>query len=159
MKPHGDVRAGFRRGIYTRVLRARMGLLSKGKQQSYSAAKPAACLAEEDELEDELPQNSSGSAAPEVQKMPILSGFSAGGAEGGRTPDLLIAKKEADAAGIADATAMGVTSIPTARARLIRRRGIRAAWRKGDSTPARSQCVAALAPARSPSGRPRAFRA
>ena len=104
MKPHGDVRAGFRR-----VLRARMGLLSKGKQQSYSAAKPAAI---EDELEDELPQNSSGSAAPEAQKRPILSVFPAGGAEGGRTPDLLIAKKEADAAGIADATAIGVTSIP-----------------------------------------------
>ena len=93
MKPHGDVRAGFRRGIYTRVLRARMGLLSKGKQQSYSAAKPAACLAEEDELEDELPQNSSGSAAPKAQKVPILSGFLAGGAEGGRTPDLLIANE------------------------------------------------------------------
>ena len=41
-----------------------------------------------------MPQNPSGSDAPEVQKMPILSGFSAGGAEGGRTPDLLIANKE-----------------------------------------------------------------
>ena len=30
--------------------------------------------------------------APEAQKRPILSVFSAGGAEGGRTPDLLIAK-------------------------------------------------------------------
>jgi hypothetical protein len=48
----------------------------------------------EDELEDELPQNSSGSAAPEAQKMPILSGFCAGGAEGARTPDLLIANEE-----------------------------------------------------------------
>jgi hypothetical protein len=48
----------------------------------------------EDELEDELPQNSSGSTGPEAQKRPILSGFSAGGAEGGRTPDLLIANEE-----------------------------------------------------------------
>jgi hypothetical protein len=43
----------------------------------------------EDELEDELPQNSSGSDAPKAQKVPILSGFLAGGAEGGRTPDPL----------------------------------------------------------------------
>ena len=49
---------------------------------------------DEDELEDELPQNSSGSAPPEAQKRPILSGFSASGAEGGRTPDLLIANEE-----------------------------------------------------------------
>ena len=48
---------------------------------------------EEDELEDELPQNSSGTAAPEARKMPILSGSCAGGAEGGRTPDLLIANE------------------------------------------------------------------
>jgi hypothetical protein len=41
-----------------------------------------------------LPQNSSGSDAPEVQKKPILSVFCAGGAEGGRTPDLLIANEE-----------------------------------------------------------------
>jgi hypothetical protein len=45
-------------------------------------------------LEDEFAENSSGSAAPEAQKMPILSVFSAGGAEGDRTPDLLIAKEE-----------------------------------------------------------------
>jgi hypothetical protein len=48
----------------------------------------------EDELEDEFGENSSGSAAPEAQKRPILSGFCAGGAEGGRTPDLLIANEE-----------------------------------------------------------------
>jgi hypothetical protein len=48
--------------------------------------------ADEDELEDELPQNSSGATAQEAQKSSILSVFSAGGAEGGRTPDLLIAK-------------------------------------------------------------------
>ena len=42
----------------------------------------SAAVKDEDELEDELPQNSSGSAAPEAQKRPILSGFSAGGAEG-----------------------------------------------------------------------------
>jgi hypothetical protein len=53
--------------------------------------------AEEDELEDELPQNSSGSTGSEAQKRPTLSGFSAGGAEGGRTPDLLIANEETDA--------------------------------------------------------------
>jgi hypothetical protein len=47
---------------------------------------------DEDELEDELPENSSGSTPPEAYKRPILSVFSAGGAEGGRTPDLLIAK-------------------------------------------------------------------
>jgi hypothetical protein len=35
-----------------------------------------------DELEDELPRNSSGGDAPEVQKRPILSVFCAGGAEG-----------------------------------------------------------------------------
>ena len=40
-----------------------------------------------------MPQNSSGSDAPEVQKKPILSVFCAGGAEGGRTPDLLIANE------------------------------------------------------------------
>ena len=40
-----------------------------------------------------MPQNSSGSDALEVQKRPILSEFSAGGAEGGRTPDLLIANE------------------------------------------------------------------
>jgi hypothetical protein len=51
-------------------------------------------LAVEDELEDEFGENSSGSTAPKTQKMPILSGFSAGGAEGGRTPDLLIANEE-----------------------------------------------------------------
>jgi hypothetical protein len=45
-------------------------------------------------LEDEFAENSSGSDAPEAQKRPILSGFSAGGAEGGRTPDLLIANEE-----------------------------------------------------------------
>jgi hypothetical protein len=45
-------------------------------------------------LEDEFAENSSGSTAPEAQKMPILSVFSAGGAEGGRTPDLLIANEE-----------------------------------------------------------------
>jgi hypothetical protein len=55
----------------------------------------ASCLlALEDELEDELPQNSSGSDAPEAQKRPILSVFCAGGAQGGRTPDLLIANEE-----------------------------------------------------------------
>jgi hypothetical protein len=48
---------------------------------------------DEDELEDEFAQNSSGSAAPEAQTKPIPSGFSAGGAEGGRTPDLLIANE------------------------------------------------------------------
>ena len=32
-------------------------------------------------------------ALPEAQKLPILSGFCAGGAEGGRTPDLLIANE------------------------------------------------------------------
>ncbi len=50
-------------------------------------------MAQEDELEDELPQNSSGSHPAEGQKVPILSGFWAGGAEGGRTPDLLIANE------------------------------------------------------------------
>jgi hypothetical protein len=49
---------------------------------------------EEDELEDEFAENSSGSDPPEGQKMPILSGFWRGGAEGGRTPDLLIANEE-----------------------------------------------------------------
>jgi hypothetical protein len=49
---------------------------------------------EEDELEDELAENSSGSDPLEGLKMPILSGFWRGGAEGGRTPDLLIAKNE-----------------------------------------------------------------
>ena len=49
--------------------------------------------ADEDGFEDELPQNSSGSATPEPQKRPILSAFCAGGAEGGRTPDLLIANE------------------------------------------------------------------
>ena len=44
--------------------------------------------------EDEFAENSSGSDAPEAQKTPILSGFSAGGAEWGRTPDLLIANEE-----------------------------------------------------------------
>ena len=37
---------------------------------------------EEDELEDELRENSSGSTRREAQKRPILSWFSAGGAEG-----------------------------------------------------------------------------
>ena len=45
-------------------------------------------------VEDELPENSSGASAPETPKMPILSVFCAGGAEGGRTPDLLIANEE-----------------------------------------------------------------
>jgi hypothetical protein len=58
--------------------------------------------AQQNELEDEFAENSSGSDAPEVQKMPILSGFSAGGAEGGRTPDLLIANKESGGNGGAD---------------------------------------------------------
>jgi hypothetical protein len=60
--------------------------------------------AEEDELEDELLRNSSGSARREAQKMPILSGFSGGGAEGGRTPDLLIANEE----GLEGARRLGV---------------------------------------------------
>jgi len=37
---------------------------------------------DEDELEDEFAENSSGSAAPKVQKRPILSVFCTGGAEG-----------------------------------------------------------------------------
>jgi hypothetical protein len=41
---------------------------------------------DEDELEDEFAENSSGSDAPEAQKTPILSRFSAGGAEGGSNP-------------------------------------------------------------------------
>jgi hypothetical protein len=49
---------------------------------------------EEDELEDDLAENSSGTHALDGQKMPILSEFWRGGAEGGRTPDLLIAKNE-----------------------------------------------------------------
>ena len=48
---------------------------------------------EEDELEDEFAENSSGSDPREGEKMPILSGFWRGGAEGGRTPDLLIANE------------------------------------------------------------------
>jgi hypothetical protein len=49
---------------------------------------------QEDELEDEWPLNSSGAHARTSQKMPIVSGFWRGGAEGDRTPDLLIAKDE-----------------------------------------------------------------
>jgi hypothetical protein len=49
---------------------------------------------EEDELEDDLAENSSGTHALDGQKMPVLSEFWRGGAEGGRTPDLLIAKNE-----------------------------------------------------------------
>jgi hypothetical protein len=65
-------------------------------QQQRTAVRPATQLPlkDEDELEDEFAENSSGSSAPEVQKTPILSVFSAGGAEGGRTPDLLIANEE-----------------------------------------------------------------
>jgi hypothetical protein len=48
---------------------------------------------DEDEFEDEFAENSSGSDSPKGQKMPILSGFWRGGAEGGRTPDLLIANE------------------------------------------------------------------
>jgi hypothetical protein len=48
---------------------------------------------QEDELEDDWPLNSSGGHAPEAQKMPTLSGFWRGGAEGDRTPDLLIANE------------------------------------------------------------------
>ena len=38
---------------------------------------------DEDELEDDFAENSSGSDAPEAQKRHIPSAFSAGGAEGG----------------------------------------------------------------------------
>jgi hypothetical protein len=44
-------------------------------------------------LEDEFAENSSGSYLADRHKMPILSGFWRGGAEGGRTPDLLIANE------------------------------------------------------------------
>jgi hypothetical protein len=46
---------------------------------------------QEDELEDDWPLNSSGAPTRESQKMPTVCGF---GAEGDRTPDLLIAKDE-----------------------------------------------------------------
>src|SRR3954463_15650092 len=49
--------------------------------------------AEEDELEDEFAENAFGTPAREAQKWPIPWVFCAGGAEGGRTPDLLIANE------------------------------------------------------------------
>jgi hypothetical protein len=49
---------------------------------------------EEDELEDEFAEIRPAAIPPKGHKMPILSGFWRGGAEGGRTPDLLIAKNE-----------------------------------------------------------------
>ena len=46
----------------------------------------------EDELEDDQPPNSSGSETGKRPKGAILSRVAGGGAEGDRTPDLLIAK-------------------------------------------------------------------
>ena len=71
--------------------------------------------AEEDELEDELPQNSSGNGAPEAQKRPILSVFCGGGAEGGRTPDLLIANEALSQLSYGPATSSGTASSPRVR--------------------------------------------
>ena len=73
-----------------------MTLIGKARQRGGApgVSVPGRCRpAEEDEVEDEFAENSSGGAAPKAQNAPILSGFPAGGAEGGRTPDLLIANE------------------------------------------------------------------
>ena len=65
--------------------------------------------------EDELLQNSSGTAPQEEQKRPILSVFCAGGAEGGRTPDLLIANEALSQLSYGPATGSGIRKKPRVR--------------------------------------------
>jgi hypothetical protein len=81
--------ASRQRKLAMSVLRAPIEPIGKAKYSGWrTAVRPATQLPlkDEDELEDELAENSSGSSAAEVQKMPILSVFSAGGAEGGSNP-------------------------------------------------------------------------
>src|SRR3954471_1417775 len=59
------------------------------KQQDGASAK----LGRSGRVEVLVVENSPGSAMPEAQTKRILSGFCGGGAEGGRTPDLLIANE------------------------------------------------------------------